>query len=372
VRVVSIELRDFRTYTRAQARLGEGLTILHGPNGAGKSNFLEALYFGCTGYALRTRSERELIRFGERATRVAITVRDGASTHELSVGYGVCEGAERPIRRMCADGVDVERLLDVETRPLIGVFIPDRLELLKGSPAPRRAHLDRLVAALWPPRASTRLAYARALSQRNALLAGIRSGRASRASLPAWDRELAIQAIALREDRSQAVGLLREAFSELAGELGLSGEVALQYRPRSRAESPEEFVSELQARLPGELERGFSAHGPHRDELSFLRDARELRSYGSQGELRVALLALLLAERAVLGARRGRAPLLLLDDVMSELDNQRRELLILKLATGGQSVIATTDLAHVPDVGGARITCLRVSPGAILQEALAA
>ncbi|MFI5004182.1 MAG: DNA replication/repair protein RecF [Solirubrobacterales bacterium] len=372
MRVVSVSLRDFRTYARAEAHLGEGLTIVHGPNGAGKSNLLEALYFGCTGHPLRTRNERELIRFGERATRVAVAVRGEDGAHELSVGYGVGDGDERPTKRMCSDGAAVERLLDVETRPLLGVFVPDRLELLKGSPAPRRAHLDRLVAALWPPRSATRRAYARALAQRNALLTGIRAGRASRATLPTWDRELARHALALRDDRARAVDLLRDAFATRTVELGLSGEAALRYRPRSRASTPEEFVAELQERLPGELERGFGAHGPHRDELSFLRDGRELRSYGSQGELRLALLALLLAERSVLAEHCGRTPLMLLDDVMSELDSQRRELLAQELAAGGQSVLATTDLAHVPDAHAAHVTRLRVSPGAILQEALAA
>ncbi len=385
MRVVSVSLRDFRTYARAEAHLGEGITVLYGPNGAGKSNLLEALYFGCTGHALRTRNERELLRFGQQAMRVSVTVHDGSENHQLAVGYGVAAGEERPVKRMTCDGAGVERLLDVETRPLLGVFIPDRLELLKGSPAPRRAHLDRLVAALWPPRAATRHAYARALAQRNALLTGIRSGRASRSTLPTWDRELACHAIALREHRGSVVDLLREPFAARATQLGLSGEVTMRYRPRSRATDVEEFVVELHERLAAELERGYGSHGPHRDELVFLRDGRELRSYGSQGELRLALLALLLAERAVLADRRGRTPLLLLDDVMSELDAQRRELLAHELSDGGQSVIATTDLAHVPGAsvgqggrgesrGGAgfNITRLRISSGTILQEALAA
>jgi DNA replication and repair protein RecF len=389
VRVVSVSLRDFRTYARAEAHLGEGITVLHGPNGAGKSNLLEALYFGCTGHPLRTRNERELVRFGQQATRVSVAVHDGTERHELTVGYSTREGDERSVKRMSCDGAAVERLLDVETRPLLGVFVPDRLGLLKGAPAPRRAHLDRLVAALWPPRTATRRAYARALAQRNALLAAIRSGRASRSTLPTWDNELARHAIALREDREHVVELLREPFATRTTQLGLSGDALIHYRPRSRAADVEEFVAELHERLPAELERGFGAHGPHRDELVFLRGGRELRSYGSQGELRLALLALLLAERALLAERRGRTPLLLLDDVMSELDAERRELLAHELGGGGQSVIATTDLAHVPAaaarrggleragahggaLNGSEITRLRISPGGILQEALAA
>jgi DNA replication and repair protein RecF len=372
MRVVSVQMRDFRTYARAEASLGAGLTVVHGPNGAGKSNLLEALYYGCTARSPRTRNERELVRFGEQATRVVVQCSDGERTHELSVGFGTLEAGARPTKVMNADGAPVERLLDAEFRPLLSVFLPDRLELLKGPPAVRRSHLDQVVAAIWPLRANDRREYSRVLAQRNALLARIRSGRASQATLPAWDRELAAAALILRAQRAQTVALLTEPFAERAAQLGLSGVAALEYRPRSRAEQEEEFLAELQARLPTDLERGFSGHGPHRDELALLRDARELRLYGSQGEQRLALLALLLAERAVLARERRRTPLMLLDDVMSELDSERRELLADELASGGQSVIATTDLAHVPGATDAHVTRLRVSPGAILQEALAA
>ncbi len=372
MRVLSVTLRDFRTYARAEASLGPGLTVLHGPNGAGKSNLMEALYFGCTGHALRARNDRELVRFGEQATRVEVSLADGEQRHRLSVGYAPAAQAERSAKRMSLDGAPVERLTDIETRPLLGVFMPDRLALLKGPPAPRRAHVDRLIAALWPARSETRRAYASALAQRNALLARIRTGRAARSTLPTWDSELARHAIALREDRERAVELLRVPFAARATQLGLSGEPALRYRPRSHAQDVGQFIAELQERVEGEIERGFGVHGPHRDELPFLRDGRELRSYGSQGELRLALLALLLAERDVLARERRRIPLLLLDDVMSELDSERRELLAAELTATGQSVIATTDLAHVPGASSAQVTRLRVAPGAILQEALAA
>jgi DNA replication and repair protein RecF len=372
VHVLSVQMRDFRTYARAEAGLGEGLTVVYGANGAGKSNLLEALYYGCTGGTPRTRNERELVRFGAQAARVVVRLSDGARSHELSVGYGAVPGNPRAVKRMSCDGAPVERLLDVEDRPLLSVFLPDRLELLKGSPALRRAHLDQVVAAIWPLRAGVRREFSRVLAQRNALLGRIRSGSASRATLSTWDRELAGKALALRAQRSEAVALLTPPFSDYASKLGCAGEVQLEYRPRSRASDVDEFVAELEARLPGDLERGFSGHGPHRDELAVLRDGRELRVYGSQGEQRLALLALLLAERSVLASERGRMPLMLLDDVMSELDSERRELLAAELSTGGQSVIAATDLAHVPGASDASVRRLRITTGAILQEAIAA
>jgi DNA replication and repair protein RecF len=372
MRVVSVEMRDFRTYARAEASLGEGLTVVHGPNGAGKSNLLEALYFGCTARSPRTSNERELVRFGADATRVAVRLQDGAQSHELTVGYGIASSAARAEKRMTADGAPVERLLDVPNRPLLSVFLPDRLELVKGPPSLRRAHLDQVVAAIWPLRAETRREYSRVLAQRNALLARIRAGRASEGTLATWDRELARSALALQDQRAETVALLAEPFCRRADQLGCGEGVTVEYRPRSRATGEDDFVAELQQRLPQDLERGFSGHGPHRDELTILRNGRELRVYGSQGEQRLALLALLLAERAVLAHQRRRTPLMLLDDVMSELDAERRELLVGELSGAGQSVIATTDLAHVPHATDASVTRLRISPGTILQEAIAA
>lgn len=372
MRVVSVQLRDFRTYARAEAMLGDGLTVVHGPNGAGKSNLLEALYYGCTARSPRTRNERELVRFGAQAARVTVRLADGADAHELTVAFGTLGEGAQALKRMTADGAPVERLLDVATRPLVSVFLPDRLELLKGPPASRRAHLDQVVAAIWPARADARRRYSQVLAQRNALLGRIRSGRASDATLSTWDRELAARALELRAHRAAVVELLAQPFAERAAQLGCSGEAALEYRPRSRAADEQQYVAELRERLPGDIERGFTGHGPHRDELAIVRDGRELRVYGSQGEQRLALLALLLAERAVLAQERRRMPLMLLDDVMSELDAERRELLARELRAGGQSVIATTDLAHVPGASDAAVTRLRISPGTILQEAIAA
>ena len=122
-------------------------------------------------------------------------------------------------------------------------------------------------------------------------------------------------------------------------------------------------MEELRERRTSDLDRGFSQHGPHRDDLALVRDGRELKAYGSQGEQRLALLALLLAERAELADVRGAAPLMLLDDVMSELDADRRAFLVARLDDGGQALVTTTDLAHVPGGDRAEVVSLTVSPG---------
>jgi len=150
-------------------------------------------------------------------------------------------------------------------------------------------------------------------------------------------------------------------------DLGLTGAAELRYRPRSRAGTVEALAAELAERLQADLERGFTTHGPHRDDIALLRDGRELRAYGSQGEQRMGLLALLLAERAVLEQERGAPPLLLLDDVMSELDGARRERLMARLGSG-QAVLTTTELAHVPGADAPGVAALRVGEGGIVES----
>jgi DNA replication and repair protein RecF len=361
--VLAVSLRDFRGYDDAQVQIGQGLTVVSGPNGAGKTNLLEALYFGCTGRSCRTNNEREVLRRGAETARVVVEAEAEDGRHEFSVGFKPGEA-----KRIRVDGAPVERLLDVAARPLVGVFLPDRLELIKGAPALRRAHVDQLVAALWPARIATRRAYAQALAQRNALISQIRSGRASAASLTGWDRQLAEHGTRLMADRLVAVEAVSQLFRELAVALGLGEGAALRYRPRSRATTADELATELAGNLQSDLERGFTGHGPHRDDLVLTHHGLDLRSYGSQGQQRLALLALLLAERDAISARRDAAPLMLLDDVMSELDSVRRGALAQLLRTGGQAVITTTDLEHVPGADEDDVTRIAVSDARLMHE----
>jgi len=360
MRVVRLSLRNFRSYESADVELGAGLTVVTGRNGAGKTNLLDALYFGCTGRSARTTNDRELVRFGQQVTRVEVDTEADDGPHRLAVAFE----AGQP-KRLTADGVRVERLLDVPGRPLVSVFLPDRLELVKGTPSLRRAHVDQVVAALWPARTTTRRAYAQALAQRNALLARVRGGAASTASLAAWDRELARHGIALMADRAAAVAAVEQRFTTIAEELGLDGDPRVAYKPRSKATDPDGLVAELAERHASDLERGFSGHGPHRDDLALTREGRELRAYGSQGQQRLALLALLLAEREAIAATRDAVPVMLLDDVMSELDRERRGRLVELLRGVGQSVVTTTDLEHVPGGDGADVRRLLVEDGVV-------
>jgi DNA replication and repair protein RecF len=361
VKVTALTVRDFRNYERAEAALGERLTVIVGPNGAGKTNLLEAVYFGCTGGSPRTSNERDLVRRGATAARVAVTtVADDGTRHEIDAAFQAGEP-----KRLRIDDSPVDTLWNADVRPLVSVFLPERLELVKGAPAARRGHLDQVVAALWPARAADRLAYSRALAQRNALLGRIRSGAASRDSLGSWDAELARHGMELMATRADAVALLAPRFAARARELGLPAEAEVVYRPRSPATTAEGLAGELLERRDSDVDRGFTAHGPHRDDLRLLHAGEPLRGFGSQGQQRVGLLALLFAERDVLAAERSRPPLMLLDDVMSELDAARRELLASLLREDGQGVVTATELEHVPGHDGDGVVVLHVADGAV-------
>jgi len=345
MRVTRLRVLGFRNLREQEVELGPRVTLLWGPNGAGKTNLLEALFAGLAGSSCRTRRDREAIALGEPLARVEVDV--GEAAERRTFLWSLARAGER---RHLLDGDPLTAERDRE-RPALAVFLPDRLVLVKGPPAARRAHLDRLVAALRPGRAEARRRYARALAQRNGLLARIRRGLAPADSLDAWDLELATAGCELAAVRREAVETLAPEFTAAAAELGLPARASLRYVPRFDGGTPEELAAELAERRAGDLERGHTGHGPHLDELELAVDGLVLRRYGSQGEQRTALLALLFAERRALLEARRTPPLMLLDDVMSELDPDRRELLAGRLAEGGgQTLITATEADHVPAV----------------------
>src|SRR5215211_1705622 len=349
MRVARIRVLGFRNLRDSELELGPGITLLWGPNGAGKTNLLEALFTGLAGRSCRMRSDRETIAFGEPMARVEVDLED--EVEERTFLWSLARDGER---RHLLDGSAITPEL-VDRRPPLEVFLPDRLALVKGPPAGRRSHVDRLVGALWPGRADARRRYGRALAQRNALLGRVRAGMAPVDSLDAWDLELAASGSDLMDARRDAVGIMAPEFAAAAAELGLPGEAILRYLPRSAAGSAEALTAELAERREGDVERGYSGHGPHLDDLELSLDGRAVRRYGSQGEQRSSLLALLFAERRALLEARRTPPLMLLDDVMSELDRDRRDLLASRLGEGdSQTLITATEAAQLP-AGGERV-----------------
>jgi DNA replication and repair protein RecF len=334
--VRALECRGFRNLADARTEFDDGIVVVCGPNGAGKTNLLEAIYFGLTTRSFRTGNDRELIRHEDHGARVELEL-DGTSR----LLAGIDRSGER---RHLLGGRPLSG--DSGERPLVSVFHPDRLQLVKGAPAHRRAHLDRLTGALWPARADLRQRFGRTLAQRNALVARIRAGLAGPEALRSWDQRLASEAEPLMAARSDALDAIGDHFAELANRLGLQ-ESAISYRPRASGDH-REIAEELARRRETDLGRAYTSYGPQLDEIELRLAGRAVRRFGSQGQQRIALLALLFAERAALLDAGRSAPLMLLDDVMSELDPEHRAQLVTLLGGAGQALITATEPSHVP------------------------
>lgn len=362
--VTAIEARPVRSLDRVRIELEAGIVSVVGPNGAGKTNLVESLYFALTGRSFRTSDRRDLIPFGASLARAEATVRDeDGLERRLLASISRTEG-----RRHLLDGNPADPTTLARSRPPVAVFAPDRLTLIKGPPAERRAHLDGFTAARWPARTELRKRYGQALAQRNALLSRLASGYGSPAGLGVWDAGLAAAAAPLVAARAEAVAELSGPFAAAAAELGLEAGATLEYAPRA-AGSAAEIRAGLEERREQDVRMGRSSWGPHLDELKLAAAGRSLRRYGSQGQQRAALLALLFAEREVLLSARRVSPLLLLDDVMSELDPGRRERLIKRLDDGGQALITAADEESLP--GPALRSVVRMPPPALPSAAAA-
>ena len=313
-----------------------GVVLLHGPNGAGKTNLLEALHVGTQGFSPRARRDAQMIRFGTEAARITLSGSRGPNAFETEVVL-----TRREARTVALNGDRLESSERLRHELTALVFTPDRLAVVKGAPATRRAYLDRVVGRLLPARAKVAGEYTSAVGQRNAALRRIRAGHSTRDALAPWTEQIASLGQELVRVRVEVVELLAPVFAELADALGLENAL-LTY------EGAPPTIDELESRLDADIERGVTGAGPHLHDLRIEAGGRDLRVFGSQGEQRIAVLSLVLAEADLLRARTDVSPLVLLDDVLSELDGSRRLALADVIARNAQTVVTATAEGALP------------------------
>jgi DNA replication and repair protein RecF len=306
--------------------------LVVGRNGVGKTNLLESLHLATQGFSPRTRHDAQLIRFGEQAARVELTGHRGPTPVEVSLTLR--EGQAKEAR---LNGARLPSAESLRRELSTLVFTPDRLAVVKGGPAARRAYFDRVIGRVLPARVAIPQDYLAALAQRNAALRRVQLGLSDRRALEPWTEQVADLGAALVEARRATLAAVAPAFAERADELGLH-EARLDYA----AEPPTR--EGLEARIARDLERGTTGLGPHLDDVTIASGERDLRQFGSQGEQRLAVLSLLLAEAELLPT----PPLLLLDDVLSELDPGRRRVLAERIAGMGQTMITATHASALP------------------------
>lgn len=339
-------LVNVRSHAHTEVALAPGLNIIHGRNGAGKTSVLEGISLALQARSPRTARATECIRRGADFLRTEVEL---AADPE-------CDLAEAPARTSAAFALaaDGSKRLFADSSPIadpgrweqlapLSVFLPDDLRLVKGGPGRRRDFMDALFAGRFPEYRETADRYAGALAQRNSLL---QAGVVDEQHDP-WEAILAREGHRLVELRTEGLAEFARVAALTYRAIGVrpDADLRLVYRTNAAELDVEAYRSSLAARRLSDRRLSFTHLGPHRDDMRLVLGGVGLREAGSQGEQRSALLALLLARREWT-QRGGGRPILLLDDVMSELDAERRRTLLALLAGCGQSVITTTDLHH--------------------------
>jgi DNA replication and repair protein RecF len=324
--------------------------LVVGPNGAGKTNLLESVHVGTQGFSPRTRADTQLIRFGEQSGRIALRGDRGGTELQLEVTMALGDGKQAKL-----NGAPLRAAEQLRSEVATLVFTPDRLAVVKGGPVVRRAYFDRALGRLAPARAALAAEYSAALAQRNAALRRVAGGFSSRDALAPWTEQVVSLGRQLVESRSEVIASLAPGFAARSEELGLSA-------ARMSYEGEPPTVAALEERLDRDLDRGSTGLGPHLDDILLTAGTRDLRSFGSQGEQRLTVLALLLSEAELIAERRGFPPLLLLDDVLSELDPDRRRMLAERVSGSGQTLVTATQASSLP-IEPAQL--LEVSPGLV-------
>ena len=385
-------LQHFRNYERVSLEFGPRVTLFLGDNGQGKSNLLEAVYFLATTRSARAGSDRELIHWfgpGELIpfARLEAHVQRGDGELHLEVLLRLEAGVQAEngrgptshlVKTIRVNGLP-NRAAQLVGQVNVVLFSPEDVALVAGPPAGRRRYLDITNSQVSPIYLRTLQRYQRVLQQRNSLLRHVRERRQPPQMLEFWTNELASSGSYLVAQRLRMVKAIdsaaREAFQALSGSTQRL-HTTYQTTVRDPIAEGEDAAADLQARFrtrlsqlqPREIDAGMTLAGPHRDDFGLEVDGVDVGTYGSRGQQRLAVLALKLAERQFLTTETGETPILLLDDVLSELDSRRRRFVLAQVAEGGQTLASATDLEPFPTSFLKQARVLLVRDGVVSEQ----
>ncbi len=335
-----LQLRNHRNYAHLDLAPGPGVNVFIGANGQGKTNLLEAVAMLALSASPRARREVELVGPVATASRIEAEVESGGVKVELAISLQV--DGERARRVIEVDGAR-RRAFDLPGRFRVTLFWPDDLGLVKAGPELRRRFLNQMLVQIQPGYARALAGLRRVLEQRNSLLKRMAAGEENPGVLEAWNEELIRIGGEITSARSEAVRQLQPEAARCHSEIAAGERLEIRYQG-----PPEDMATAVHNSLSEDLRRGSTSVGPHRDDVRVLLDGQEARAYASQGQQRTAVVSLKLAEAALVTRRTGERPVLLLDDVLSELDGERRAALLRQVGSEGQVIITSVEAGPFP------------------------
>lgn len=361
-----IKAVDFRNIEEAEVGFSDGVNILVGRNAQGKTNLLEAVFYASVGRSFRASHSSEMIRFGSAAADISLNYRD--SKRDSNIHIRLFKDKQKLVEK---NRVKMDRLSDIVGSFRAVLFCPEHLSLIKDGPSERRGYLDMAISRIYPSYMHSLQKYAHVLKQRNAL---IKSAYADRrvfdATVELWSEQLASEAAVISDIRQRyierASSHVANCFLEMTGErekptlvyVGSSGQSGEEYHDREAVKK--KYLSLLSENYEREIAVGSTLWGIHKDDIDIRLNGKSARVYGSQGQQRSLALALKLAEGEICREEFGDEPVLLFDDVLSELDAQRRDYLTQRLINK-QVIITTCEDEGILGLGGAKV--IRVENG---------
>lgn len=372
MKISKLYVVNFRNYNQCTLNVSSTINVLYGHNAQGKTNLLEAIYYGSFGLSHRTSTEEELLKWNCNEMAVGVDYESFTGNHAIKIKR--FKQLEKIKKEIFLDGVKVRPKEHYGSLNTV-MFSPEDLQLIKGEPALRRRFFDMQISQTDPIYYDLLLKYNRVLQQRNKLLKDLREFGGKRDILFTWDKEFCSLAAKITKKRLLALEKMEKIASNIYSSLTSNKEeikVAYELKgnsgnliyPNSIEQCSEAFYLDLlQEREQVDILRGNTGIGPHRDDLQILLNGMSIKSFGSQGQQRTGALALKLSQLEYVKQEIGEFPILLLDDVMSELDNQRRSQLLLFIDGRVQTFITVNDKELIPEL--ANNAYFKISSGAI-------
>ncbi len=315
--IEKIKLQNFRNYKQLELNLNKNINIIYGNNAQGKTNILESIFLCSFGKSFRTTKEKEMIKFNETNLIVEVFYQKKDRDGKIKIEIG-------DKKQIYLNGIKIKKLSELLGNVNIVIFTPDDINILKDGPAGRRRFLDMMIGQLRPNYVYNLNMYLKTIEQRNNYLRQIREENKPEEMLEIWDEKLADYAEKIFNYRDEFIKKIMQKINKIHSEITENKET-LEIEYISNCEKKENYLKLLKERRKLDIIKGFTTKGIHRDDFMIYINEKEVGTYGSQGQNRTVVLSLKLAELNVIYDEIGEYPILLLDDFMSELDEERRK-----------------------------------------------